>query len=128
MVSADREQINGIGVDPSNGSVVVGGINTGSGAPVVGIDLDADEYLRPSKRGRTADLLEEAGLPTREVQVAAPAGFRRDTVGALVVEPRRGETPRQTRERVERALEAGEIETTALSASETRGMVSGLGF
>lgn len=122
-------------MNPATGKVetVINGINTSSGAFHVDagpsgtintgtgqfglklVDGDPESYLARSKVGRTQEALAEAGVETDQVRLDDMHGFRRYATG-LVVRPRPGETPEQTRARVREVLGAQDMETTEGSA------------
>jgi len=120
--------INGINTTSGGLQIDVGGnatLNTGTGdLGLKLIDGDPKSYMARSKVDRTQEELAEAGLETDQVRLDDMHGFRRYATG-LVVRPRPGETPEQTRARVREVLGAQEIETQEGSA-EAFGIVGGL--
>jgi hypothetical protein len=120
--------INGINTTDGTLHVDVGASNTiNASTGELGIKLidgDPESYMVRDKVDRTQGELAEAGVETDQVQLDDMPGFRRYATG-LVVRPRPGETPEQTRARVREVLGAQKIETKEGSA-EAFGIVGSL--
>ncbi|RMG14215.1 MAG: hypothetical protein D6731_10650 [Planctomycetota bacterium] len=118
--------IDGVGVGPSGGGVVVGGVNTATGMPHVVLHADDEhDVFVATKRPRARKELEDAGFSTQLVDIEAPEGFQDDVAPALVVRPAPGDSPEETLRRVGDALRARGIETTRF-VPNARGLAGAL--